>query len=395
MCELDDDAPMKALKSKIVHLHERNHKADPEAYNVRINFWNKSSAWTTLETEKDLKLALREFSTSLYIQMSVRVEKKQSSVITKAEPVDSGVNIYIDSDSDEEFSWSSKHKLISPTKEMPVKRQGFSTPICIDLESDESVVPPKKEPGVLQDEVLPANVENGVNPAPSFQGDATSGVPMSARAGRHAVHSKSKTTMTYESANAMTSPSKVQHVAKHKITVGGGNHSSGTAKGTSPSERRLLSALVALRDLEIHEPTHTQLAYFSKYVVDSPGFNKTLSQQRKKGHIDYSGKRSNVSLTPAGIRASPVHVSPPKSNVEVQTRWKTHLTPKACEIIDAMLHGQAMARQDLGDQVGYADAETPGCKKQLSVLKNLGILDYVEPGRNIILTDIMYPFGRP
>ena len=144
-----------------------------------------------------------------------------------------------------------------------------------------------------------------------------------------------------------------------------------------------------------------QVAFFSGYkCTSSTGFSKSLSTLKGEGLITYPGSKL-VALTDVGLRAPAANgIMPPTSNAEVHTRIKALLTPKQCQIFDALAaHGQAYAysRDEIRVAVGYSCPSSTGWSKSISNLSSLGIIQYPKDPNNpkkksIQLTDMCFPF---
>ena len=188
-----------------------------------------------------------------------------------------------------------------------------------------------------------------------------------------------------------TRPKKKRQKAKASISRG----------NKAPVRDRIIQALAELTALGNPSPPRQQVAFFSGYkCTSSTGFSKSLSTLKGEGLITYPGSKL-VALTDVGLRAPAANgIMPPTSNAEVHTRIKALLTPKQCEIFDALsAHGQAYAypRDEIRVAVGYSCPSSTGWSKSISNLSSLGIIQYPKDPNNpkkklIQLTEMCFPF---
>ena len=174
------------------------------------------------------------------------------------------------------------------------------------------------------------------------------------------------------------------------------------SRGTKiPVRDRIIKAMAELTALGNPSPPRQQVAFFSGYkCTSSTGFAKSLSTLKAEGLITYPGSKL-VALTGVGLRAPAANgIVPPTSNAEVHTRIKALLTPKQCEIFNALsAHGQAYAypRDEIRVLVGYSCPSSTGWSKSISNLSSLGIIQYPKDPNNpkkklIQLTEMCFPF---
>jgi hypothetical protein len=166
---------------------------------------------------------------------------------------------------------------------------------------------------------------------------------------------------------------------------------------TIPVHERILSAMAELLALKIPAPPRIQVAFFSGYTNANTGFVKALSQMKKQGLVEYSGK-ATVRLSLAGL-AKAGTVDLPRSTADVHKRIKDLFPPKAQEFINYLSDGSTHPREDVATACGYDNEASTGFAKVLSNLKGRGIVEYLKDPADskkklVRLTDISFPFGR-
>lgn len=145
--------------------------------------------------------------------------------------------------------------------------------------------------------------------------------------------------------------------------------------GLAPRQTRVLEGLVYWNELGVEAPTRTQLAFASAYSPRSSGFEKTLSQLRGAGLIDYP-EGARVSLTRAGRDAAPL---PADADQPIRDKIRQRLEPRHVRVFDALPEtGAAIDRDALADASDYSPRSS-GFEKTLSQLKSLGLIVYPEP----------------
>ena len=161
-----------------------------------------------------------------------------------------------------------------------------------------------------------------------------------------------------------------------------------------PKESAILKAIGRLAKTG-QEPSRQHVQLFSGNNKTVEGFKKNLSSLRKKKLIEYGA--GTLKLTEDGSNYLENHcgmdISTPVGNKEAQDICKSLLKPKACSIFGELLDGKAHERVVVAKSLHYDMDKLSGFKKDISSMKSLGLLEYVD-GTKIQLTDLSFPAGR-
>ena len=161
-----------------------------------------------------------------------------------------------------------------------------------------------------------------------------------------------------------------------------------------PKEIGILKAIGRLAKTG-QEPSRQHVQLFSGNNRTVEGFKKNLGSLRKKKLIEYGA--GTLKLTEDGSNYLEnycgMDMSTPIGNKEAQDICKSLLKPKARSIFGELLDGKAHERVDVARSLHYDMDRLSGFKKDISTMKSLGFLKYVN-GTKIQLTDLSFPAGR-
>lgn len=157
----------------------------------------------------------------------------------------------------------------------------------------------------------------------------------------------------------------------------------------SGRHRRVLDALARLESLGIRQVGRSVLGAFARYSPTSSGYEKTLSQLRVAGLIDYPAS-GDVTLTDAG-RAIASPVQTPPTLHELHDAWRSILEPRFWRVLEPLIAAGRLSREELAERSGYS-ATSSGYEKTLGRLRAIGLVDYPEPGM-VEATDLLFPAG--
>jgi hypothetical protein len=126
---------------------------------------------------------------------------------------------------------------------------------------------------------------------------------------------------------------------------------------------KIIGALAELRALGTLNPPCIEVAMFAGYGnANSKGFVNPLSALRTEGLVMYPDSKT-VSLTTKGLEseeAKGVTLTPPRNNMEVQSRITVLLKPKQVAIFDKLADGRIQDRDELVLSVGYTNMASKG-----------------------------------
>jgi len=164
---------------------------------------------------------------------------------------------------------------------------------------------------------------------------------------------------------------------------GAGNRASATAaNGKRSAAERVLDALLWWDAIGWNQPLRDMVAYVAGYSPKSSGFEKTLSNLRTAGLIEFPNP-GRVEITNKG---SDIAASPADGTVnagQLQRRVRDALSSEAMwRVLEVLTNrmGKPITREDLATQSAYSDRSS-GYEKTLSNLRSLGLITYPEKGK--------------
>src|SRR5581483_5642549 len=146
-------------------------------------------------------------------------------------------------------------------------------------------------------------------------------------------------------------------------------------------DQNILNQLAELEVLGIDKPEKSQLGLMAGYTnFRSGGFSEPLSRLVQAGYATYPS-RGRVALTNAG-REHARAIDKPLSSSELHERLCRKLGGPEEKILRKLLefYPEPVKKDELGEQLGYANPRSGGFSEPLGRLRSLGIADYPQKG---------------
>ena len=202
---------------------------------------------------------------------------------------------------------------------------------------------------------------------------------------------------------AKITPTKATKATKPSAKKKAQAKAASSAKPRGGTVGRIVSGLVELLSIGLHEAPRSQVAVLSGYPgADNAGFKKAVGEAKKAGLVEYPANTQNLRLSPEGLRSMPDNtVVPPQNNAEMLERLKQVLEKKKAPkktslVLDLLSDGEEHSLQSIAKYTDYPSHTTPGFKKFMGNISSLGFIERPVKGTNgtVLLGDIAFPYGR-
>lgn len=172
-------------------------------------------------------------------------------------------------------------------------------------------------------------------------------------------------------------------VGGHARGVGGGGDRAtpSAASGKRSAAERVLDALLWWDEIAWNQPLREMVAFVAGYSPKSSGFEKTLSNLRSAGLIEFPNP-GRVEITGKGCDIARSPADGTVNAAELQRRVRIVLSSNAMWRVLAVLLkrvGKPITREYLASESEYSDRSS-GYEKTLSNLRSLGLIRYPEKG---------------
>lgn len=168
----------------------------------------------------------------------------------------------------------------------------------------------------------------------------------------------------------------------------------------TPSQQKIVNAVAALSEGPGDSVLRKKVMLMSGYAPENTGFVVALSTLKTKRQcLVYDA--DTVTLTELGLSlAEPFDSTELPSNQEHMDKIRIQLKGNKAKLVFDVLakHGQKQTRAQVAQAVGYDSPKCSGFAVTFSQLASKGIMKYCDNDEGqlcLILTDQVYPFGRP
>jgi hypothetical protein len=153
---------------------------------------------------------------------------------------------------------------------------------------------------------------------------------------------------------------------------------------------KVLGAITWWESIGVDTPNIVGVAYLAGYSPTSSGFEKTRSQLRTAGLIEYPSG-GTVRLTHEGRMVAPTAPAGRLSNADLHEAVLGKLEPRFGRLLRPLIDAwpEALTMEKLSEVSGYSDTSS-GFEKARSTLRSLGLIDYPRPG-HARAEDLLFP----